>query len=148
MQAERSSGVGMAVRVGLYMAAAVTSIVQRVWNGLTADGYLPAAVRQGADELGAALKAFPDSVQTQEHGTIFNPTQGEIARDRNGNGMQGQWHHSSARNLPTPGSSCGSTGAISPWSRNAARSRNAGWSKGGRDDATYLQGRCHARAWE
>lgn len=103
MQAERSSGVGMAVRVGLYMAAAVTSIVQRVWNGLTADGYLPAAVRQGADELGAALKAFPDSVQTQEHGTIFNPTQGEIARDRNGNGMQGQWHHSSARNLPTPG---------------------------------------------
>ena len=58
------------------------SIVSWLWNGLTRDGTLAAAGRQGLDELGAALKAFPDTIQMQESGTIFNPTQGEIAADR------------------------------------------------------------------
>jgi hypothetical protein len=56
--------------------------VARVWNAVTEDGYLAAAGRQGLGELGQALKAFPDSIQVQEPGTIFNPTQGEIAADR------------------------------------------------------------------
>ena len=44
--------------------------------------YLEAAGRQGIDELGVALKAFPDAIQVQETGTLWNPTQGEIAADR------------------------------------------------------------------
>jgi len=54
----------------------------KLWNAITADGVLAAAGRQGFDELGAALKAFPESIQREEPGTIFNPTQGEIATDR------------------------------------------------------------------
>ena len=42
-------------------------------------GALAAAGRQGAKELGEALKAFPDSISVSEPGTAFNPTQGEIA---------------------------------------------------------------------
>lgn len=42
-------------------------------------GALQAAGRQGAKELGEALKAFPDSISVSEPGTVFNPTQGEIA---------------------------------------------------------------------
>ncbi|HEX4607050.1 MAG TPA: hypothetical protein VH092_02490 [Urbifossiella sp.] len=38
-----------------------------------------AALRQGGKELGAALKAFPESISIDEPGTAFNPTQGEIA---------------------------------------------------------------------
>ena len=46
------------------------------------DGILAAAGRMGIDELGAALKAFPDSIQQQETGAIWNPTQGEVAEAR------------------------------------------------------------------
>lgn len=58
------------------------SMLARMWNGLTRDGHLAAAGRQGADEIGQALKAFPDSIGVDEPGTVFNPTQGEIAADR------------------------------------------------------------------
>ena len=56
--------------------------VAKVWNAVMADGTVEAFGRQGLGELGQALKAFPDSIQVQEHGTIFNPTQGEIADAR------------------------------------------------------------------
>lgn len=36
-------------------------------------GPIAAAIRQGADEIGMALKAFPDSIQTQEPGSVLNP---------------------------------------------------------------------------
>lgn len=58
------------------------SLVARVWDAITKDGHLAAAGRQGLDELATALKAFPDSIGVDEPGTIFNPTQGEIAADR------------------------------------------------------------------
>jgi hypothetical protein len=51
-------------------------------EALMRDGTLAAAGRQGLDELGEALKAFPESIQVQEVGSIFNPTQGEIAAAR------------------------------------------------------------------
>jgi hypothetical protein len=57
-------------------------IVASTYQAVMKDGTIAAAGRQGADELGAALKAFPDSIQMQESGTIFNPTQGEIADAR------------------------------------------------------------------
>ena len=65
---------------------AVGNVVQAIF----ADGTLEAAGRQGLDELGAALKAFPDSIQVQESGTIWNPTQGEIAASRNLGGEIGE----------------------------------------------------------
>ena len=64
------------------LVGAIFSGVAKVWNAVTEDGYLAAAGRQGLGELGQALKAFPDSIQVHEPGTIFNPTQGEIAADR------------------------------------------------------------------
>jgi len=42
-------------------------------------GVAQAAMRQGAKEIGTMLKAFPESVSVDEPGTLFNPTQGEIA---------------------------------------------------------------------
>ena len=38
-----------------------------------------AALRQGASEIGLAIKAFPDAIQASEPGQMFSPTQGEIA---------------------------------------------------------------------
>jgi hypothetical protein len=51
-------------------------------------GTLMAAGRQGADEIGQALKAFPESIQVQEPGTILSPTQGEIAESNRGGSLQ------------------------------------------------------------
>ncbi|MCZ2109939.1 MAG: hypothetical protein LC118_10305 [Dehalococcoidia bacterium] len=78
----QESGGGAA---GLIMAvhAAVKSGLSSAWNAVAKDGTIAAAGRQGADELGMALKAFPDSIQAEEPGTIWNPTQGEIASARN-----------------------------------------------------------------
>jgi hypothetical protein len=58
------------------------SLVARVWDAINKDGYIAAAGRMGLDELAVALKAFPDSIGVDEPGTIWNPTQGEIAADR------------------------------------------------------------------
>ena len=58
------------------------SLVARVWDSISKDGHLAAFARQGADELATALKAFPESISVDEPGTIWNPTQGEIAADR------------------------------------------------------------------
>lgn len=64
------------------MYSSVKSALTSTWNAMTKDGTLAAAGRQGADELGMALKAFPDSIQADEPGTLWNPTQGEIAAAR------------------------------------------------------------------
>jgi len=53
-------------------------------------GALSAAVRQGAGEIGTALKAFPDSIQVDEPGAIFSPTQGEIAEANRGGTIWGR----------------------------------------------------------
>jgi hypothetical protein len=56
--------------------------IGKVWNAITDDGHLAAAGRQGIDELGAALKAFPDSIQREENGALWSPTQAEITASR------------------------------------------------------------------
>lgn len=70
----------------LSTAVAVMTMINRgvaaVFNAATRDGTLAAAFRQGASEIGEALKAFPDSIHVQEPGTVLNPTQGEIAASR------------------------------------------------------------------
>ena len=80
MEAQKS-GEGV---VGMIVAAhsAVKSGLASTWNAVTKDGTIAAAMRQGADEIGMALKAFPDSIHVEEPGTILNPTQGEIASAR------------------------------------------------------------------
>ena len=62
--------------------AYVGSVVSRTYTAAMADGHLAAAGRQGIDEIGMALKAFPDGIQADEPGTLWNPTQGEIAQNR------------------------------------------------------------------
>jgi hypothetical protein len=67
------------------VAAAVSWTAAKVsgaWNALMRDGHIAAAARQGADEIGQALKAFPESIGVDEPGAVWNPTQGEIAADR------------------------------------------------------------------
>ena len=58
------------------------SLVEKILDAITKDGHLAAMGRQGADEMGMALKAFPDSIGIDEPGTLWNPTQGEIAEAR------------------------------------------------------------------
>ncbi|QJW98440.1 hypothetical protein [Frigoriglobus tundricola] len=48
-----------------------------------------AALRQGGKELGAALKAFPESISIDEPGTALNPTQGEIAESNRSGSIWG-----------------------------------------------------------
>jgi hypothetical protein len=84
-QAEKSRGksvLGGAVEMIAKPVLAVAVMTAVLWNRLTADGHIAAAGRQGLDELGAALKAFPDSMQVHETGTLWNPTQGEVAASR------------------------------------------------------------------
>jgi hypothetical protein len=63
-------------------------------------GELQAAFRQGFGELGAAFgKAFPDSIQHEEPGTVFNP----LYRDMPGNPQsQSTGPEPANARLPTP----------------------------------------------
>jgi hypothetical protein len=100
----QSSGsvVGVAATVAVVAVVTVARLVSKLWNGLTKDGTLAAFMRQGADELGAALKAFPDAIQTQESGTVFNPTQGEIASSRSRGKYSGSYVSFSSNPHPWP----------------------------------------------
>jgi hypothetical protein len=84
-QAREASGESFFKMVGEAVISAlekVREIDQKNRHDLFGDGILKAAGRQGIDELGMALKAFPEAVQAHEPGAIWNPTQGEIASDR------------------------------------------------------------------
>ena len=54
----RSGGV-----IGTFVmpVVAIGTLLGKAWNAVMADGVIEAAGRQGIDELGAALKAFPES---------------------------------------------------------------------------------------
>ena len=97
-----SSLVGLAATVAVVALVTVARLVAKVWHGLTKDGTLAAFMRQGADELGAALKAFPDAIQTQETGTVWNPTQGEIASRRSPGNHSGNYISFSNHPHPWP----------------------------------------------
>jgi hypothetical protein len=98
-EAQPTRGGGAASLIILPFLA-VGTIIGKVWNAITEDGHLAAAARQGADELGAALKAFPESIQTQETGTIWNPTQGEVTASRSQGRHTGRNSSYSASSLP------------------------------------------------
>ena len=78
-QQQESVGAIDAIAAGI---AGTKAIASKVSDAITRDGALAAFVRQGADEMAAALKAFPESISVDEPGTILNPTQGEIAAAR------------------------------------------------------------------
>ena len=67
------------------------------YGAVMKDGTIKAMLRQGADEVGQALKAFPESIQESELGTIFNPTPGEISKDRAANGQQPEQNQEMSR---------------------------------------------------
>lgn len=58
------------------------SVVVGVYKAVFRDGTVDAALRQGANELGQALKPFPDSIQVDEPGAVFNPMYSDIAQGR------------------------------------------------------------------
>jgi hypothetical protein len=82
---ERDEGF-LAGAAGIVQAVreSVNEAIAPVAGPLLRDGHLAAAFRQGIDEIGMALKAFPDAIQAHEYGTVFSPTQGEIAAGRKG----------------------------------------------------------------
>jgi hypothetical protein len=57
-----------------------------IYDGVMKGGEIQAFFRQGVAELGAALKAFPDSIQIDEPGTVFNPLYSDIAADKREHG--------------------------------------------------------------
>jgi hypothetical protein len=66
--------------IGFFEQAA--GVIASAARAVMADGTIAAAGRMGIDELGAALKAFPDAIQVSEIGSIWSPTQGEVAAAR------------------------------------------------------------------
>jgi hypothetical protein len=98
---DNDNGGGFLGMVGAVISGAA-SMAGKVWDAVMEDGTIAAAGRQGLDELGQALKAFPDSIQGQAYGTMGNPLQSEIAADRD------PWPSEIAaqnRNLPVNGNS-------------------------------------------
>jgi len=78
-------------------------VVKAVAENAYLGGEVQAAFTQGANELGAALKAFPDSIQIDEPGTAFNP----LYRDRDGDTPANPYGYEQAsaasmHGLPTP----------------------------------------------
>ncbi len=73
---------GGLLKAAEYAVTAVATVISTAWHALTKDGYLAAAFRQGLGELAEATKAFPESIQVHEPGTLWDPTQGEIAAGR------------------------------------------------------------------
>ncbi len=61
---------------------AVASGLGTAVDKLMEDGTIKAAAVQGIDELGTALKAFPDAVQAQSVGTVFHPLASQMAKER------------------------------------------------------------------
>src|ERR1700722_9765700 len=60
----------------------VTGPAGEILDATFLHGPVAAALRQGADEIGMALKAFPDAIQTHEPGSVFNPLFSDIANNR------------------------------------------------------------------
>ena len=79
---------GIAGMIGAVLTAPAT-MVAKAWNAIMADGVIASFARQGIDELGTALKAFPDSIQREETGTLWSPTQAEITASRKHGGING-----------------------------------------------------------
>ena len=83
------------------------AVVAAVYAAVMKGGEIQAAVRQGFNEIGAALQAFPDSIQVDEPGAVFNPLYSDIAADKR---LYGQ----AAGGLPSPGEITGDSQPYRP----------------------------------
>jgi len=91
----RGGIVGVLMTPVTAVAAGIAAFVSELWH----DKELAAFARQGVDELGTAIsKPFPDSIQVDEIGSIWNPTM----RDIDNVGHQGG-HARRSSLLPPPG---------------------------------------------
>jgi hypothetical protein len=124
-QKKTGDGVSGGLRIITYAAAALAEIIARPLRAIMRDGTLAAAWRQGLHELGNTFgQMSPDSNSVQEPGTIWNPTQGEIAADR----KPYKHFYGSQHSLHTPGMGTGHDR-----SNDASRSP----SEIAKDDRTY-----------
>jgi hypothetical protein len=74
----------------------VLGAIGAVWNAVMRGGELQAAFRMGVDELGQALKAFPDSIHAHaEPGGMFEPLHSDVAAARD--------QYAPRESRPTPG---------------------------------------------
>lgn len=65
------------------MNKAIVEPAKKAVEAVMKDGTLAAAFRQGAQEIyDGLLKPFPDVTSVREVGTVFSPTQGEVASAR------------------------------------------------------------------
>lgn len=80
------------------------AVVAAAYNAAMRGGEVQAFIRQGFNELGAATKAFPDSLQIDEPGAVFNPLFSDIASDRRSH-MDGA--DAASAPLPSPGEIAG-----------------------------------------
>jgi hypothetical protein len=83
---------------GFFRQAAAA--VSATYNAVMKGGELQAAFRQGFNEIGEALKAFPDALHVDEPGQVFNPLYSDIAADKR---ARAQEPEPTASRLPTPG---------------------------------------------
>jgi hypothetical protein len=90
------SGRGASSPPGWAIVAAIGSMIGGMYNAVMRGGELQAAFRMGIDEIGQALKAFPDAVQARaEPGGMFEPLHSDIAAARD--------QYGSRDSLPSPG---------------------------------------------
>ena len=83
------------------------AVVAAAYNATMKGGEIQAALRQGFGELGTALgKAFPDSIQVDEPGAVFNPLYSDIAADKRSH-MDGP-----DAGLPSPGDIAGGKASV------------------------------------
>jgi len=65
-------------------------------------GEVQAAVRQGFNEIGAALRAFPESIQVEEPGAAFNPLYRDMPGNPHAHGAGPVQAESARATLPSP----------------------------------------------
>jgi hypothetical protein len=80
----------------------VDAAVGAVYRAVFRDGTLDAAFRQGADELWQALKAFPETIEVHESGTILNPLHSTIAKDSQMLSASADLHQAETGHAPSP----------------------------------------------
>ena len=74
-------------------------------------GEVQAAVRQGFNEIGAALKAFPDAIQVEEPGAAFNPLYRDMPGNPHAHGAGPVQAEPARATLPSPSESAGGKGS-------------------------------------
>ena len=83
------------------------AVVAAAYHAAMKGGEIQAAFRQGLNELGAATRAFPDSLQIDEPGAVFNPLYSDIAADKRSH-MDGP----EAASLPSPSEIAGGRSSV------------------------------------